>query len=241
MIIKIMSQSVQHYLSVACFVMLCFATATAQEYVASRTIVSGQVLSVPFAVTDGPLVLGHDINRGGVAFPRTINERLFLRKGERTMYVHTLAALRGLVSVRSVEEAVAFARLRTSPATFHAFHPDLWVEILPVSLITKESCYGDKEQAEHLVRTHRTGLLGIVSDGVWKALNIAPLACFAEGSGYIVRRSIVSFDQSVADTSPKLLAVKEWIGKDGDYRELERVEIVPPLAKDIGWRLNFGK
>jgi hypothetical protein len=155
-----------------------------------------------------------------LALPSEAGQRIAVSYGEQTQLVRELNQLRGLLRIDSGEAALRFVRLRTSPATWHMW-PDgpSEVEIVAASRAPNLPNYGLSGFGSWIVKHWRkssSGLHGILSHEVCRAIGFGPPSVHRESGGFTIERW--TYAERGRRWTQSIQKVREHVGEDGEYR-----------------------
>jgi hypothetical protein len=144
------------------------------------------------------------------------NDLLLKHKGKRFL-MRDLHDLYGRVDISNCERAVAFVRIRTSPATYAGFEK-LRHEVMAREAMDAKAVFGDAGLANRLARFPFEGPFGLASRRTLKRANIPEASCTQVGSDFQVTRVLLV----PASPGLRLVYVTEKVGKDGSYSVSEK-------------------
>jgi hypothetical protein len=184
-------------------------------------------LSPGFAVRKGAaIVIGWE--DGNVGDPVEAFEHLYLEKQGRYKRIDHLSDVRDQVVIGTAESALSFARLVTSPRTFHLFpwsgegdaeDKARWaLEVVLRDQVDRDLVYGDGSRASHL-RDVPDGYFGVLSRETAEKCGISGAAVTEVGGGFQVDRYVII--RGEGHKAVVLGRVKEKVGKGGEYELLE--------------------
>jgi hypothetical protein len=162
-----------------------------------------QVLRTSF--TTGPWTLSTG-TRGELGLPIEAFLRLYARKDDATVCLRRPTDFRKLDGIRidTVEDALAFVRLFTSPRTFYLFETPCAIDIDQQS---DEECQG----------------YGVLSPDVYCSLELAAPVVVQGPGHFTIARYVLSAARK--GSAYEVMRLDEWVGADGGYRELNRTII----------------
>ena len=191
-----------------------------------------ELLDVPFSVLDGGVLAlaprrGHPVE----AFERL---SLVLPNGKMAR-VDRLSRLRGWVEIDTPEQALAFCRLKTSPATYFPWDDDngkCELEIVAKEQVTTAFCFGDERWTQALRGSRYSGHYGVLaSKADFARLGIEPAEARATSDGYEVRRALLAEDLKTDEL--RMAKVVESVGHDGSYAR--KKEDVTDTPQGVWW------
>jgi hypothetical protein len=168
-------------------------------------------LQVPFAVKDH----GYLFVRFGSTRKAGGNGLILVTK-RGAAPVRRLSDLQGHVTISNEKEALAFARLLTSPVTAAVWYKDdVEREMTTLSAIDSLFCYGDAAQLQGLKMLGGKGADGIVATREELAKHgVRPATVAKASGGYTISRTLLQLDLR----GERLIKVVEFVGKHGEYR-----------------------
>ncbi len=191
--------------------------ASQQAALKPASIIVQHELDVKFLKSDSHLVIGRN-RELVVGDPISAYLHLFLVSENQGLQVHSLSELRGKVTIRTKEDALAFVRLASSATTYRFFGGPFRLEILPREQFNVNVTYGDGEAYE-LLRKLPNGYYGIASTAELVALGLKSATVRKSANGFVIERPVVVFS-SGPDGKSQVIDVTEWVGHDGTYREM---------------------
>lgn len=169
-------------------------------------------LKVPGFELSGTLSVWMPKEEPGIGY-----EQLSLRTKSGQLRIQRLSDLQGHCRISTSAEALAFVRLRTSPATFSLFSADgtLWLEPIEVKDVTQQLLYGlPLPKLEDLTRyAGRRNSIYRAEDGF-----VAPRPVVIKSDGcFEVNRVIEEYPLPSALSKGKTFEVVEVVDHDGRY------------------------
>ena len=203
-------------------------------------------LRVPFSIRDGQIGLCYTEGPGGVAgYPPTEAMFYCVPTTEKQFVwclfeIDHLNKLRGHISINTCKQALAFVRLRTSRETstnfFSTYHDSFQIEVVERERVTPELTFGNQEEFQ-LLSTLPNGSDAVVDRKLVKRYKIPIATCRAVQGGFLIKRTLLIENRSSSGESIlNLLAITEWVGKDGQY-VIKKQQPQPRLLNipDIYW------
>ncbi len=189
-------------------------------------------LKAPFTLTQGRLCICVKPEWQG-SVPIESYERLYLilpSKPPKVIEIDGLNKLRGYVKIETPQAALAFARLRTSPKTLHAFENCWEVEIVSRDQIDQDFFFGDEWRTEYMRKHGESGIDGIFSKREKVAsFGISPAQCRKTSKGFEIQRRLVVRDRG----GVQMIKVVETVGTDGSCRRKESNAINVPKNSEL--------
>jgi hypothetical protein len=179
-------------------------------------------LETPFQVSGRLQVVRRD--EGGL--PNLVTSKLYLRRGRTMRRILALGDLEGSVRIDSESEALAFARLRTSPVTGKALSAPLVYEVVERPDVDPAYLFGQSRYLEDTIS--KDGMHGVVEPGWLSRSGLLPTAVSRSPSGFTVRRNLVVWED---EFRYGLVRSTESVGRNGRYRMVQKQRTEP---RDIG-------
>jgi hypothetical protein len=168
---------------------------------------------MPEITADG-IVVSHD---GRLLVPRDLNQ------------------LRGLVRVTDGEAALRFVRLRTSPATWHAWPAGVReVEVVAAADLQSQPDFGLRE-LRYPVPGVPSGYLGILPGAAYRASQFTAPKVETVGEGFRITRWI--YRQTFSARTATVQQIQEMVTEVGEYRRSVVKQIAPPELPGVVWEL----
>lgn len=198
-------------------------------------------IKVPFEITNGGiLAIANSVDAPpGAGYPIEAHQAMILLypDKEKAFEFTSLKELRGKVSIRTAEEALAFCRLTTSPKTWYLFDEE-GLEVVSREQIDVGFCFGDERECEFLRKNATSGYLGVVdSDETMIKLGIKTAIVVKKKTGYEIKRTLLLGDPITSDYF--LLDVTELVGEDGSYIREPGQKRWAPATGSAHWCIPF--
>lgn len=153
--------------------------------------------------------------------------------------IESLASLKGLVSIRTPQEALQFVRLATNQSFTLSMKPLYGFEVVSQDSINLQYALGDSQTLAWLKSWKANGMKGVVDDTTARILHAKPHVFLHHGS-FIVSRLLMlpRSAEPLPDTVfplGRLARVREFVGTDGAYK-VESIHYLKPTR--IRFRFN---
>ncbi len=175
------------------------------------------------------------------------SERSFSIEIPQCRQLGSLNELRGLVRLRTPEEALSFVRLDTFPC-WCIYRPKpagqkrsrtrryVYAGVEPIvrERVTIVDTYGQKGTLREM-RRYSGGTLCVVSAHEAGQLGVGDARVSRRGEGYEVVRVLVRLKPPYQEGHDRLVRVREWVSPDGEYRMELQVPLPMPKAPGLNW------
>lgn len=161
----------------------------------------------------------------------TAQQRLLLSDGFHTSDFKSLDQLRGLVEIKSKDQALEFVRLRTSQCLCYNWAGQIQLEVINTSQIDDPN-FADAICPRSPNNHGQSGLYAILSQQAYQQGGFAPPMVISTANGYAVTRWVCTFDDLAGSRVERW---REIVGLDGSYRKAVLVSKKPPKLPNTEW------
>ena len=146
----------------------------------------------------------------------SVFERLCFRNRELAVVVRTPRDLEGLVDIQSPGQAVAFARLFTSPATVKCLEEPWWAEVVPRWAVGPRLLLG-RSASDLCIAWEPSGAFGVLSAGDWARSGLLQASVRRSGGDFAVTRPLMS-GTAKRHRTHVVYVVEETVSRRGEFK-----------------------
>jgi len=196
------------------------------------------LVGVDFILPGEQLGIGYE---GLASLPISSSERLILKTHDRFIKVHGPEQLVGHVDIRSMDMALRYARLFTSPATVYKLSLPWWLEVVPITAVDRQFVFGRTGWVDGLRRGGASGSeyreYGILTEMQWRQSKLQHPEVKRIRDGFVVTRALFRLYSKPNEASThNVYVVAETISRDGKIRK--RVLRKVRLDLQLGFKIE---